>query len=70
MGPGSVGRGREKGVREDREAFGGGGEPRGPGSQLVSTKIAPSAGCPGQCKMTLGTGPVFLLARELTVQEG
>lgn len=70
MDPGSVGRGREKGAREDREAFGGGGEPRGLGSQLVATKLAPSAGCPGQCKLTRGPGPIFLLAGELTVQQG
>lgn len=63
MGPGSVGRRREKGVREGREAFGEGGEPGGLGSQVVATKIAPSAGCPGQCRMTQGPGPVFLLAR-------
>lgn len=50
--PGSVGRRRERGVREGREAFGGGGEPWGPDSQLAATKIAPSAGCPSQCKMT------------------
>lgn len=61
MVPGSVGRGREKGVREGREAFRGGGEPRGLGSQVVATKIAPSAGCPDQCNLTRGPGPIFLL---------
>lgn len=40
------------GGREGREAFGRGGEPRGPGSPLVATETAPPAGCPGQCKMT------------------
>lgn len=52
-------------MREGREAFGGGGEPWGPDSQLAATKIAPSAGYPSQCKMTPAQALSFSLLGNL-----
>lgn len=70
-GPRLRGEGGEKGVRQDREAGGGGGEPGRLGSRQLATERAPPAGCPGQCKMTRALVPAFsFLAGELTVQEG
>ena len=69
MGPGSVGRGREKGVREGREAFGGGARPRGTGPPAGGRRDSAICWVPRPACVTRA-GPLSLLAGHLTVPEG
>lgn len=70
VGPGSVGRGREKGVREGREAFSGGAEPRGTGQPAGGHRDSAICWVPRPVCDDPGPGPLSLLARQLTVPEG